>query len=94
MTPMPINRSQSPVTARFTVGLNIVLTGSKNMTDEEQDHLMTVEKVRVLIVGANDEPNILLDEPADWREKYRAKPSNPNSEPQTPVGASSAQRLA
>jgi hypothetical protein len=62
---MPINRSQTPATARFTVGLNIVLSGSKNMTDEEQDRLMTVEKVRVLIVDAADETDILLDEIAE-----------------------------
>ena len=64
---MPINRSKSPTQAKFTVGLNIVLTGSKNMTDEEQDRLMTVEKVRVLIIDAADETNILLDEFAKAR---------------------------
>jgi hypothetical protein len=49
---MPINRSQTPATARFTVSLNIVpkswrtfarVSGRKNMTDSEQDRVMTVE---------------------------------------------------
>ncbi len=62
---MPINRDKTPAKAKFTVGLNVVLTGSKNMTEAEQDRLMTVEKVRVLIVDATDETNILLDEKAE-----------------------------
>jgi hypothetical protein len=37
------------------------------MTDEEQDRLMTVGKVRVLIVDAADETNTLLDETAAAR---------------------------
>jgi hypothetical protein len=62
---MPINRDKTPAKAKFTVGLNVVLTGSKNMTEAEQDRLMTVEKVRVLIVDATDETNVLLDEKAE-----------------------------
>ena len=61
---MPIKRDQTPTKARFTVGLNVVLTGSKQMSEPEQDRLMTVEKVRVLIVDASDETNVLLDETA------------------------------
>jgi hypothetical protein len=62
---MPINRSKSPTQARFTVGLNIVLTGSKTMTEAEQDRLMTVDKVRVLVVDATDDSNVLLDDVAE-----------------------------
>lgn len=62
---MPINRDQTPAVARFSVGLNIVLTGSKKMDDAEQDRLMAVDTVRVLIVDANDETNVLIDERAE-----------------------------
>ena len=61
---MPIRRDQTPIKARFTVGLNVVLTGSKQMSEAEQDRLMTVDKVRVLIVDASDETNVLLDDVA------------------------------
>ena len=62
---MPINRDKTPSKAAFTVGLNVVLTGSKNLTEAEQDRLMTVDKVRVLIVDATDETNVLLDDIAE-----------------------------
>ena len=62
---MPIKRDQTPATARFTVGLNVVLAGSKQMSQPEQDRLMSVEKVRVLIVDASDDTNVLLDETAE-----------------------------
>jgi hypothetical protein len=62
---MPINRDKTPAKAKFTIGLNVVLTGSKNLTEAEQDRLMTVDKVRVLIVDATDETNVLLDDVAE-----------------------------
>ena len=52
----------------FRVGLNVTLDGSKKMTAEEQDAALTVEKVRVLIVDANDPKNVLLDTIAPARE--------------------------
>jgi len=64
---MPINRDQPPAVARFSVGLNIILTGSKKMSDAEQDRLMAVDTVRVLIVDANDETHVLIDERAEAR---------------------------
>jgi len=59
---MSINRDQAPTSARFSIGLNAILTGSKKMSETEQDSLMTVEKVRILIVDASDDTNVLVDE--------------------------------
>ena len=54
--------------ARFSVGLNIVLTGSKKMTPQEQEDLLTVPQVRVLITDASDPDNVLVDETVQARE--------------------------
>ena len=64
---MTINRNTS-TNKGFSVGLNIILTGSKRMTQTEQDAALTVSAVRVLIVDATDNTNVLVDEIADARE--------------------------
>ena len=67
---MPIlrNTESGPKKAQFSIGLNIILTGSKKMTAAEQEKAISVEKVRVLIVDAADPENILVDEEAPARE--------------------------
>lgn len=67
---MPIIRNTESVStkAQFSVGVNIILTGSKKMTPAEQEKALAVEKVRVLIVDAADPENILVDEEAPARE--------------------------
>ncbi len=67
---MPIirNTETGPAKAQFSVGLNIILTGSKKMTPAEQEALISVNKVHVLIVDADDPENILVDEEAPARE--------------------------
>jgi hypothetical protein len=64
---MAIQRGKA-ASSSFTVGLNVIMTGSKNMTSEEQDAAMTVSAVRVLIVDANDPENVLVDETAPAKE--------------------------
>ncbi|MBN1875688.1 MAG: hypothetical protein JXA33_15795 [Anaerolineae bacterium] len=67
---MPIIRKEESNVQKpqFTVGVNIILTGSKKLNAEQQEALMTVNKVRVLIVDADDPENILVDEEALARE--------------------------
>lgn len=65
---MAIKRVQEVTEALYSVNVNVVLTGSKKMTPEQQDALMTVGKVRVLIVDASDDSNVLLDAEAEARE--------------------------
>lgn len=66
---MAIRRNNgTPRQAQFSVGLNVILTGSKKMTPQQQDTLLTVGQVRVLIVDADNENQILVDEIADARE--------------------------
>ena len=67
---MPILRKNDTeaIKAQFSVGVNIILTGSKKMTPAEQEKMLNVEKVRVLIVDADDPENILVDEEAPARE--------------------------
>ena len=62
---MAISRTAQTATARFSVGLNAILTGSKKMTPEQQDALMDVGQVRILIVDASDKGNVLVDTNAD-----------------------------
>lgn len=52
----------SSAKAEFSVGLNIILQGSKKMLPDVQQKLMTVDTVRVLIVDAEDENVVLVDE--------------------------------
>jgi len=52
----------------FSVGVNIILAGSKAMTPEQQEKALTVAKVRVLIVDADNPKNVLVDETAPARE--------------------------
>lgn len=61
---MPIDRNSTPTVARFSVGLNIILTGSKQLTVEQQDELLKVDSVRVLIVDAKNPDSVLVDEEA------------------------------
>ena len=56
------------VKGAFRVGLNVTLDGSKKMTPVEQEAALTVEKVRVLIVDADDPTNVLLDTTANAKE--------------------------
>ncbi len=67
---MPIIRQSdtAETQARFSVGLNIILTGSKKMSPEQQESLMEVSKVKVLIVDAEDPDNVLVDAEAPARE--------------------------
>lgn len=62
------NTQEQEVKSAFSVGLNVVLIGSKKMTAEEQDKAVKVAKVRVLIVDDSDPKNILVDETVDARE--------------------------
>ncbi len=54
--------------ARFSVGVNIVLTGSKKLTQAEQDRLLSVNSVNILIVDASDPDNVLVDATAEAKE--------------------------
>ena len=67
---MPIIRQEETAVAkaRFSVGINIILTGSKKLSPEQQEKLLTVDKVRVLIVDADDPENVLVDAEAPARE--------------------------
>jgi hypothetical protein len=67
---MPIIRKEETTVAkaRFSVGINIILTGSKKLSPEQQEKLLAVDKVRVLIVDAGDPENVLVDAEAPARE--------------------------
>lgn len=67
---MPIirNTEPGPTKAQFSVGVNVVLVGSKKMSSAEQERALAVDKVRVLIVAADDPENILVDEAVPARE--------------------------
>jgi hypothetical protein len=67
---MPIIRkeeAQKP-TAEFTIGINVILVGSKKLSPEEQEALLPVERVRILIADATDPENVLLDTEVPARE--------------------------
>jgi hypothetical protein len=65
---MAIQRTGSKQVSHFSVGLNIVLTGSKNMSPQEQEQAMAVDQVHVLIVDDADPENILVDAVAPAKE--------------------------
>ncbi|MGC9394151.1 MAG: hypothetical protein ACP5J4_04795 [Anaerolineae bacterium] len=67
---MPIirNTASGPTRPQFSVGVNVILVGSKKMTVAQQEKALSVEKVRILIVDADDPENILVDEEAPARE--------------------------
>jgi len=67
---MPIIRKEETAAAkaRFSVGVNIILIGSKKLSPEQQEQLLAVDKVRVLIVDADDPENVLVDAEAPSRE--------------------------
>jgi hypothetical protein len=67
---MPIirNTETGPAKPQFSVGVNIVLIGSKKMTAAEQDKALSVSKVRILVVDVEDSENVLVDEEVPARE--------------------------
>lgn len=66
---MVIRRSEkAPAEAVFSINVNVVLTGSKRMDPAQQEALMDVDTVRILIVDASDESNVLLDTQAEAME--------------------------
>jgi len=67
---MPIIRSteSGPTKPQFSVGVNVILVGSKKMTAAQQEKALSVDKVRILIVDAADPENVLVDEVAPARE--------------------------
>lgn len=66
---MAIRRSEkAPAEAVFSINVNVVLTGSKRMDPAQQEALMDVDTVRILIVDASDESNVLLDTQAEAME--------------------------
>ncbi len=67
---MPIirNTESAPTKPQFSVGVNVILVGSKKMTAAQQEKALAVDKVRILIVDADDPENVLVDETAPARE--------------------------
>ncbi len=67
---MPIirNTESGSTKPQFSVGVNVILVGSKKMTAAQQEIALAVEKVRILIVDADDPENVLVDETAPARE--------------------------
>lgn len=67
---MPIirNTESGPTKPQFSVGVNVILVGSKKMTAAQQEKALSVDKVRILIVDVDDPENILVDEEAPARE--------------------------
>jgi len=63
-----VRKDEGTGKASFSVGLNIILTGSKKLSPQQQEKLLTVDKVRVLIVDASDPENVLVDAEASARE--------------------------
>ena len=64
---MAIQRNGNVGKAGFTVGLNVILEGSKKMSPEEQDAAITVPEVRILITSA-DGTLTLIDEVVPAKE--------------------------
>jgi hypothetical protein len=62
-------RGKGVAEAQFSVGINIVLSGSKDMTDDQINALLPATgRVRITI-GAEDDPGLLLvDEVVELRE--------------------------
>jgi hypothetical protein len=52
----------------YSVGLNIILWGSKKRTVAENEQIISTGAVRVLIVDAADEARVLLDETAEAKQ--------------------------
>jgi hypothetical protein len=63
-----IRSGNKPQKARFSVGLNIILTGSKKMSPQEQEELLQISSVRVLIVDSENPATVLVDEIAPAKE--------------------------
>lgn len=47
--------------ALFSVNLNVIMAGSKKLSQEQQEKLLQVDRVRVVISDARDPDNVLLD---------------------------------
>jgi hypothetical protein len=65
---MPIIRNASATGAQFSVTLNVVLKGSKQMAPEQQEAMMPVGQAHVVIADADDPANVLVDEVVPARE--------------------------
>ena len=63
-----VRKDEGAGKASFSVGLNIILTGSKKLSPQQQERLLAVGKVRALIVDASDAENVLVDTEAPARE--------------------------
>jgi len=52
--------ASKPKEERYSIGINIVLSGSKKLTDAEKEALLSTEVVSVLLADARDEKRVLL----------------------------------
>jgi len=52
--------ASKPKEERYSIGLNIVLSGSKKLTDGEKEALLSTEAINLLITDATDENRVLL----------------------------------
>ena len=51
-----------PKTEEYVIGLSVVLSGSKKLTDEQKEALLSTDAVRLVITDANDEGRVLATE--------------------------------
>lgn len=65
---MAFERGKGPIEAKFSIGLNVVLSGSKNMTDEQINEALPTSAVRVTIVSRGNPGLVLVDEVVAVRE--------------------------
>lgn len=52
----------------YSVGLNIVLTGSKNLSQSDIEKLLSTGSVKVVIVDAENENRVLVDEVVEAKQ--------------------------
>lgn len=55
-------KNAAPTEERYSIGLNVILAGSKKMTEPEIEALLSTGEVRVVISDAADEERVLVDE--------------------------------
>ena len=65
---MTFKRGKGPIEAKFSIGLNIVLAGSKNMTDDQINAVLPTPAVHVTIVARDNPDLVLVDEVVAVRE--------------------------
>lgn len=65
---MSIKRGDTVSDKGFSASINLVLTGSKKMSHQEQTAAMPIQSVRILITDADDPNNVLLDSIAPAKE--------------------------